>query len=85
MTQQHEAVVRVAGDPERVAVMSKWFGGQMTPVGDDRTRLRIGADALEWLASMIVILATSFDLTVEVAPPEVRRLVADAVRRLSAV
>ena len=84
-TQQHEAVVRVDGDPERVAAMSHWFGGQMTPVGDDRTRLRIGSDALEWLASMVAILATSFDVTVEEAPPEVHALLADAARRLSAL
>ena len=83
-TQQYAAVVRVAGDPERVAAMSHWFGGQMTPVGDDATRLRVGADALEWLASMIAILATSFDVTVEDAPPEVHQLLAAAGRRLSA-
>lgn len=82
VTQQHEAVVRVDGEPERVAAMSKWFGGQMTPVGDDATVLRIGADAIEWLASMIAILATSFDLTVEEAPPEVLDLLRDASRRL---
>ena len=82
-TQQYEAVVRVDGDPERVAAMSHWFGGQMTPVGDDAARLRVGADALEWLASMIAILATSFDVTVEEAPPEVRTLLAAAARRLT--
>lgn len=81
-TQPHEAVVRVDGDPERVASMSRWFGGQMSPVDGDTTRMRIGADALEWLASMIAILATSFDVTVEEAPPEVHELLAAAGRRL---
>ena len=82
-TQQHEAVVRVDGDPERIAAMSHWFGGQMSPIDGDATRLRLGADALEWLASMIAILATSFDVTVEEAPPEVHALLTDASRRLS--
>ena len=82
-TQQHEAVVRVDGDPERIAAMSHWFGGQMSPIDGDATRLRLGADALEWLASMIAILATSFDLTIEEAPPEVHALLTDASRRLS--
>lgn len=84
MPQQHEAMVVVDGDPDRVAAMTHWFGGQMTPVDGDTTRLRLGADALEWLASMIAILATSFDVTVEEAPPEVRDLLAAAGRRLSA-
>jgi predicted DNA-binding transcriptional regulator YafY len=83
VTQQYEAVVTVDGDPERVAAMARWFGGQMTPVGDDATRLRVGADALEWLASMVAILATSFDVTVEEAPPEVHQLLADAAARLT--
>lgn len=82
VTQQHEAVVRVEGDPERIASMSHWFGGQMSPIEGDATRLRIGADALEWLASMIAILATSFDLTIEDAPPEVYDLLAAAAERL---
>lgn len=84
ITQQHEAVIRVDGDPERVAAMSHWFGGQMTPVGDDATRLRVGADAVEWLASMIAILATSFDVTVEEAPAEVYEVLAAAAVRLRA-
>ncbi|HSJ91523.1 MAG TPA: YafY family protein [Ilumatobacter sp.] len=82
VTQQHEAVVRVEGDPERVASMSHWFGGQMSPIEGDATRLRLGADALEWLASMIAILATSFDVTVEEAPSEVHELLAAAAERL---
>ncbi|MFP5488447.1 MAG: helix-turn-helix transcriptional regulator [Acidimicrobiia bacterium] len=81
-SQQFEAVVRVDGDPERVAAMSHWFGGQMTPLDGDTTRMRIGADALEWMASMIAILATSFDVAVEDAPPVVYDLLADAGRRL---
>lgn len=81
-TQQHAAVVRIEGDPERVTAMSHWFGGQMSPIDGDATRLRLGADALEWLASMIAILATSFDITIEHAPPEVHDLLAAAGRRL---
>lgn len=82
-TQTHEAVVRVDGDPDRVAAMSRWFGGQMTPVANDATMLRIGADAVEWLASMIAILATSFDVTVQEAPSEVFDLLAAAAERLA--
>lgn len=81
-TRPHEAVVVVDGEPERVAAMSRWFGGQMTHVGDDVTRLRVGADAVEWLASMIAILAVSFDVTVEEAPPEVHQLLTAAAVRL---
>jgi predicted DNA-binding transcriptional regulator YafY len=83
-SQRHEAVVLIDGDPERVAAMTHWFGGQMTPVDGDTTRMHIGADALEWLASMIAILATGFDVIVEDAPPEVLDRLAAAGRRLSA-
>ena len=83
-TQQHSATVRVAGDPERVSAMTRWFGAQMVPIDGDTTRLRLGSDALEWLASMIAILATSFDVSVEAAPPEVYALLATAATRLAA-
>jgi hypothetical protein len=47
--------------------------------------MRLGADALEWLASMITILSVSFDVTVESAPDDVRELLASACSRLEAI
>lgn len=82
-TQRYEATVVVDGDADRIEAMTHWFGAQMTPLDDDRTRIRVSADTLEWLASMIAILATSFDLTIEDAPPEARELLADCGRRLT--
>lgn len=83
VTLRFEATVVVAGDTERVEAMRHWFGGQMSPVGDDLHRLVVRAEAIEWLASMIAILATGFDITVEEAPDDAWPLLAGAGSRLS--
>jgi predicted DNA-binding transcriptional regulator YafY len=83
VTRQFEATVVVDGDPERVAAMAHWFGGQMELV-DGRTTLRITADAEEWLAGMIAILSTSFPLRVDDAPASTRGLLTAAAERLAA-
>lgn len=82
---RHEATVRVAGPADRIEAMRRWFGAQMSTVDDDDHRLVIGSDALEWLVSMIAILATSFDVEIEDAPDEAWPLLAAAGRRLGAV
>lgn len=84
-TQQYEAVVVVEGEPDRVEAVRRWFGGQLEPLDGSPGRMRLGADALEWLASMITILSVSFDVTVVSAPDEVRELLATACSRLGAV
>lgn len=83
-TASHEAVVVIDGDAERIEAMRRWFGGQAEPVDGSPNRIRLGADALEWLASMITILSVSFDVVVESAPDEVFELLSAAATRLTA-
>ncbi len=84
-TQQHEAIVVLDGEPAQVEAVRSWFGGQLVPVDGSPHRLRLGADALEWLASMIAILSVSFPVEVETAPLEVYELLARARSRLTQI
>jgi predicted DNA-binding transcriptional regulator YafY len=84
-TQQYEAIVVVVGEPDRIESVRRWFGGQLEPIDGSPHRMRLGADALEWLASMIAILSVSFDVTVESAPEKVTELLATACSRLGAL
>lgn len=81
----YEATAIVIAPAERIAATHRWFGAQMDveALGGDRHRIRLGADAVEWLASMIAILATSYPIELVDAPPEVRAHMADAASRLS--
>ena len=82
---QYEAVVVVRGDHERIDSMRRWFGGQIESVDGSPGRMRLGADALEWLASMVTILSVSFDVEVVEAPAEVYELLATATARLNSI
>ncbi len=83
---EFDATVVVTGPPERIEAMHHWFGSQMEaePIDERRQRVHIRADALDWLVSMIAILATSFDIAVEEVPDDARPLLADAGSRLAA-
>ena len=83
VTEQHEAVVVLSGEPDEIDRLAHWFRGDLTPESDGRTRMRLTAESLEWLAGMIAVLATSFPADVIDAPPEVRARLIDAVRNLS--
>ena len=81
-----EATVVVTGDADRIDATRHWFGPHLETesLGGRRHRLRLGSDGLEWLVSMIAILATSFDIEVEAAPDEAWPLIGDAANRLGA-
>jgi hypothetical protein len=55
----------------------------MTSVDDDPSTVRLRADAAEWLASMIAILATSFAIEIIEADDGIRALVATTADRLA--
>lgn len=82
-TEQYEAVVVLGGEPGEIDRLAHWFRGDLTPEHDGRTRMRLTAESLEWLAGMIAILATSFSVEVVDAPAEVRSRLADAATNLS--
>lgn len=79
---QYEAVVVVRGDPEEVGSTSRWMGARLAELGDGSARLRLGGEDVTWLAGMVAMLSTSFDVTVEEAPAEVHRRLAAASGRL---
>ncbi|MEM9563907.1 MAG: YafY family protein [Actinomycetota bacterium] len=84
---RHEATVVVHGPPDRIEVAKYWFGSQMEleSFGGDRHRATLGSDALDWLVSMIAILAVDFDVEVEAVPDPAWAMLADVAARLSSV
>jgi predicted DNA-binding transcriptional regulator YafY len=82
-TEQHEAAIALAGEQAEIERLAHWFHGDLTPLPDGTTRMRLTAESLEWLAGMIAVLSTSFDVRILDAPDEVRRRLRDAAGRLS--
>lgn len=83
MTEQHEAMVRLTGEPTEIERLAHWFRGDLTHEGGGTTQMRVTAESLEWLAGMIAMLSTSFAVEVLDAPDEVRSRLHDAVQNLS--
>ena len=82
-TEQHEAAIVLAGEPAEIERLADWFHGDLTAQSDGSTHMRLTAESLEWLAGMIAILSTSFDIGILDAPDEVHHRLADAAGRLS--
>lgn len=80
-----EATVTVTAPADRIEETNRWFGAQMEleSLGADRHRLILRAEALEWLVAMIAIMATSYPIEIEDAPPEASQLISTAASRLS--
>lgn len=85
MTVEHGATVVVAATTDELEATSRWFGVVPEALGEHRTRLDLRAETIEWLASMVAILSTSFDLEVTEAPPGVLALLHTASRRLGRI
>ena len=81
-TEQYEASVVLTGDPADIDRLGRWFRGDVTPLDDGTTRMRLTAESLEWLAGMIAILSTTFSIRIESAPAEVHDRLAAAAGRL---
>jgi predicted DNA-binding transcriptional regulator YafY len=82
-SEQHEATIGLSGEPAEIERLAHWFRGDLTPQPDGTTRMRLTAESLEWLAGMIAVLSTSFDVSILDAPDEVHRRLRDAADRLS--
>ncbi len=82
---QHEATVRVRGPLDRVASTARWFGAEVTTLADGDHVLHLAAEELDWLVGMIAILAISFDVEIDDAPPDVSTLLAVLATRLESL
>ena len=82
-TEQHEATIALAGEAAEIERLGHWFRGDVTEQPDGTTTMRITAESLEWLAGMIAVLSTNFDVRIVDAPDEVHRRLAAAAGRLS--
>jgi predicted DNA-binding transcriptional regulator YafY len=83
VTREFDATVTVGGTAEELDAIARWFEAPPEPAGDGRSRMTLRGESWERLASMIAILAVSFDVDLEDAPEEVRHLVAGAAARMA--
>ncbi len=83
MVAGHRAVIVVTASIEEIATLGHWIAGDPTPTDDGRIQLTITADEPVHVASTIAYVATRFDVEIEDAPVEVRRIVEDTSRRLA--
>lgn len=79
----HRAVVTLHADESAVTESVRWIDAEHEAIDDMHTRVTLATDSPIWLASMVAMLATSFDLDIDDAPDEVRERVAAASTRLA--
>jgi len=79
----HRARVLVTGPDGDVRAVGVHLDAEVEALPDGRAALTLATDSAVWLASMIAMLATSFDVEVAEAPDEVGELLAAAGRRLA--
>jgi predicted DNA-binding transcriptional regulator YafY len=82
MDTDYEAVVVANSDRETVQGLIRWFDADAEEIEGGLIRLRLRAESVERLASMIAVLAISVDVDIVEAPDDVRALIAGAVTRL---
>ncbi len=64
----HEATIDLSGPEDGLAAMRHWYGAEVTGSGAGHRRLWLRSDSIEWLAAMVAIFATRFDVTIVDAP-----------------
>jgi hypothetical protein len=69
------------GPADAVRDVLRWADAEVEPVDGRTCRARIGAETLESLASVVAVVAVSFDVDVS-EPPELMARLATVVARL---
>ncbi|MEM8904263.1 MAG: YafY family protein [Actinomycetota bacterium] len=69
----YAATVVVVGADDEIAEAARWLGADVSG-GDGRAELALRTDSLDWLSSMIAILAVQFDVEVSAEPEVLDRL-----------
>ncbi|MEM9132305.1 MAG: YafY family protein [Actinomycetota bacterium] len=78
----HEATIDLTGPEDGFAAMRHWYGAEVTEVAEGRRRLWLRSESLDWLAGMVAIFATLFDVTIVGAPAEAVAMLRHGARRL---
>lgn len=84
MAAEHRAVVLVSASTADLEALGHWVANGSEAVADGRSRMVVRASEPAGVASTIAFVATRFDIEIDEAPDEVRRLVASAAARLAA-
>ena len=84
MVAEHQAVVVVSASTAEIATFGHWVAREPTSTADGRVRMTITGNELVGVASTIAFVATRFDIEIEEAPDDVRRIVDETARRLAA-
>jgi predicted DNA-binding transcriptional regulator YafY len=81
MPMPHQAAVVARGPLDGVRAMVRWIDADVEPIDEDSCRVRLRAESLEWLASMVAMIAVVFDIEVD-QPPELVARIGELTRRL---
>ena len=81
MPMAHEATVLVHGPAEEVRAAIRWTDAEIEAVDGRTCRVRLRADAMDWLVANVSMLAVAFDIDVEV-PSDLAPRVAELAARL---
>lgn len=77
------ATIDLAGPEGDLAAMRHWYGAEVTAVDDGRRRLALRSESVDWLAGMIAIFSTLFEVTIVDAPDEAVAMLSDGAGRLA--
>lgn len=80
----HEATIEVTGPESRLAAMRHWYGAEVLASTEGHRRLQLNVETLDWLAGMVAMLATWFDVQIIEAPAEAVDLLIEGANRLGA-
>ena len=80
MPMPYHATVVAHGPPDHVRDVLRWTDAQVEPVDDHTCRVRLRAEAIDWLVSTVAMLGVVVDVAVEEPPDVVARVAALAER-----
>lgn len=83
-TSSYRATIELRGDEDGLGANRHWYGAEVTEETDGRRQLVLQAETVAWLAAMIAMFATQFEVTIISAPEEAVAMLDDGASRLRA-
>lgn len=81
MPKAHEITLVAQGAYDEVSKTLRWVDADIEPVDESTCRVRVRADSIEWLVSIVAMIAVVFDIEIR-EPPEVIARIGELSHRL---
>lgn len=82
---EYGATVTVSGSPDDVRSFAHWLAADVESLSDGRATVRLHAENHDWLAAIIAMLATRFDIELDTVDDRAREQLMRAATRLEAL